>query len=117
MDTNTRHAGFYKALEEKFRGSRDTVRARLEVYARYLDAMLETSLNPKALDLGCGRGEWLELLAEKGFSPLGVDLDEPMLASCRERGLEVLCADAIDVLSSQEDASLTVVSGFHIAEH
>ena len=117
MDTNARHANFYKALEEMFRGSRDTVRARLEAYTPFLEAMLKTSANPRALDLGCGRGEWLELLTEKGFSPLGVDLDEPMLTACRERGFDVLHADAIEVLSSQADSSLTIVSGFHIAEH
>lgn len=117
MDINSRHADFYQALEAKFRGSRETVRARLEVYGPYLDAILKMSSIPRALDLGCGRGEWLELLTERGFSPFGVDLDDSMLEFCRERGLEVLSADAIEVLSKQADSSLSLISGFHIAEH
>jgi SAM-dependent methyltransferase/ElaB/YqjD/DUF883 family membrane-anchored ribosome-binding protein len=70
-----------------------------------------------ALDLGCGRGEWLELMAENGFSAHGADLDDAMLQYCMEHGLVVRKADALDYLRSIPDATLSVVTGFHIAEH
>ncbi len=69
------------------------------------------------MDLGCGRGEWLELLAESGFSGHGVDLDDGMLEACRERGLSVATQDAISALKALPAESVSVVSGFHIAEH
>ena len=71
----------------------------------------------KVLDLGCGRGEWLELAQSYGFAAHGVDLDEGMLADCFARGLSVTHGDAIEYLAGEADGSLAIVSGFHIAEH
>jgi glycosyltransferase involved in cell wall biosynthesis/SAM-dependent methyltransferase len=70
-----------------------------------------------AVDLGCGRGEWLELLVSTGFTAHGVDLDEGMLEACKERGLSVSLNDAITHLTSLDDDSQSIVSGFHIIEH
>lgn len=117
MDTKKQHLGFYRAFEDRFRGSRNEIRTRLEAYSPFLEAILPYSAKKLALDLGCGRGEWLELLRDKGFAPLGVDLDERMLAASRELDLNVQRMDAIEAISSAESSSLLVVSGFHIAEH
>lgn len=117
MHTDPRHIQFYRALEDRFRGSRETIRERLLVYTPFLEALKAFNNAPTALDIGCGRGEWLEILREQGFAAQGVDLDEPMLAACRERGLDVLCADAIQVLTERPDNSLTLISGFHLVEH
>jgi SAM-dependent methyltransferase len=108
---------FYRSFEEKFRGSREQIKSRLRFYLPFLEPFKQTQPCPKAVDLGCGRGEWLELLAENGFSAQGIDLDDGMLAACRERGLSFEKADAIDCLKRLPDASLAIVSGFHIAEH
>jgi SAM-dependent methyltransferase len=72
---------------------------------------------PAALDLGCGRGEWLELLGEYGFTARGIDLDDDMLAACRERGLQVETMDALAALRACADGSLALVSAFHLVEH
>jgi len=69
------------------------------------------------VDLGCGRGERLEILGENGFSALGIDRDDGMLAASRERGLASEKEDAIECLKRLPDGSLAIVSGFHIAEH
>ena len=58
---------FYRAFEDRYRGSRDTIKDRLRAYARFTDPLLRQAPAPAALDLGCGRGEWLELLGENGF--------------------------------------------------
>lgn len=107
---------FYRAFEDRHRGSRELIKSRLTAYLPFL-IPLAAQQQPSALDLGCGRGEWLELLAETGFSARGVDLDEGMLAACRERGLQVETADALDYLRAQPDASLALVSAFHLIEH
>ena len=108
---------FYRAFEDRHRGSRDLIKDRLRAYEPFLQALTTTFDAPQALDLGCGRGEWLELLGEQGFKARGVDLDEGMLAACRERGLDVATLDALTSLRAQPDASLALVSGFHLVEH
>jgi SAM-dependent methyltransferase len=108
---------FYRAFEEEFRGSRELIKSRLRFYLPFIEPLKQTPPCPKAVDLGCGRGEWLEILEENGFSALGVDRDDGMLAACRERGLASEKEDAIECLKRLPDASLAIVSGFHIAEH
>ena len=111
-------ANFYHEFERNFRGSREEIHGRLERgYADFLAVLVRHMPEPKALDLGCGRGEWLELAQSMGFVAHGVDLDAGMLADCIERGLSVTHGDAIAYLANEPDDSLAVVSGFHIAEH
>jgi len=71
----------------------------------------------KVVDLGCGRGEWLELMEEEGFEAHGVDLDEEMLTACQSAGLSATKEDAAEYLKKLPDESVVVVSGFHIIEH
>lgn len=70
-----------------------------------------------ALDLGCGRGEWLETLQGFGLDPHGVDLDEGMLADCVALGLPAERRDALEALAAAEDESLGLLSAFHLIEH
>jgi O-antigen chain-terminating methyltransferase len=71
----------------------------------------------RVIDLGCGRGEWLELMADEGFEAHGVDLDESMLAAHKAEGLSVTKADAMEYLQALHNDSVVLVSGFHIIEH
>ena len=108
---------FYVKFEEKFRGSREMIKSRLRVYLPFVCPLLQAYPGGQAIDLGCGRGEWLELLKEHGFDPQGVDLDEGMLQACKDIGLNVQAADALVFLQSLPDESQLIVSGFHIVEH
>ena len=115
-------ADFYRAFEDRYRGARDEIGRRLAVYRPFLLALAaqaeRAGAGPaRALDLGCGRGEWLELLAACGIAGRGVDLDEGMLRACRERHLDVERADALASLRALPDASLALVSAFHLVEH
>jgi 2-polyprenyl-3-methyl-5-hydroxy-6-metoxy-1,4-benzoquinol methylase len=69
------------------------------------------------LDVGCGRGEWLELLREHQLQAAGIDLNRVVLAICQERGLPVVEADAVAHLQSLPEASLGAVTAFHLIEH
>jgi SAM-dependent methyltransferase len=109
--------GFYVALEDAARGSREAVKEELKVYLPYVSSVGPNGATPAVLDLGCGRGEWLEMLREQGFSGHGVDINRVALAICRALGLEVTEGDAIAFLKAQKPDSFEVVTGFHLIEH
>jgi 2-polyprenyl-3-methyl-5-hydroxy-6-metoxy-1,4-benzoquinol methylase len=107
----------YLSLENQFRGTGAEVKQRLRVY---LPTVKESRVGRKQtpiLDVGCGRGEWLELLREEGLSASGVDSNRVMIQQCRELELKVTQADLMDHLRSMPDASLGAITGFHIIEH
>jgi len=108
---------FYFQFEEKFRGDRDTIIERLRAYDPFLKKISKIFPAAKCIDLGCGRGEWLQLLAGYGFKVSGVDLAPPMIEACKALELDVTEADAIQTLALLEADSHAIVSGFHIAEH
>lgn len=108
---------FYRAFEEKYRGPREGIKLRLQVYRQFIEPIKTLYSDLKAVDLGCGRGEWLEVLGEAGFYPNGVDVDDGMLADCKTLGLSYVKEDAIKHLKSLPDESQVIVSGIHIAEH
>lgn len=108
---------FYRAFEDRYRGSRELIKARLAAYQPFYAPLAALYPGATVLDLGCGRGEWLELLGEQGFDTFGVDLDDGMLAACRERGLRVELTDALSALRARADASVAMVSAFHLVEH
>jgi SAM-dependent methyltransferase len=109
--------GLYVSFEDRFRGSRGDIKDRLRVYFPILEeAKLDTD-DRLILDLGCGRGEWLELLNEQGFRGRGVDVNRVLIEQCRQQGLEVVESDALAYLRSLPDSSLGAVTGFHILEH
>lgn len=109
--------GFYRAFEERYRGSREVIKDRVKAYFPFVEPLLVAYPSAPAVDLGCGRGEWLELLFASGFEPLGIDLDKEMLRACEERGLPVVQGDALAYLSALPDESQAVVSAFHVVEH
>ena len=108
---------FYRAFEEKFRGPRALIQQRLEVYLPFVSLIQDQDANATMVDLGCGRGEWLELLQKKGMPAVGVDLDAGMLEACKALQLEVYLEDALRYLKSLNQASVAVVTAFHLAEH
>lgn len=110
-------SSFYRAFEDRYRGSRELIHERQKIYVPFLEPLKQLYPERKALDVGCGRGEWLEILISNGFDPLGVDLDVGMLEACHALGLPVEQGDALEMLKRLPDNSLTVVSGFHLAEH
>ncbi|MEY2494795.1 MAG: hypothetical protein QOJ45_1287 [Verrucomicrobiota bacterium] len=108
---------FYLAFENQFRGSRDEIKQRLRFYVPLLAEAKIATGHTSALDIGCGRGEWLELLLEQGYDGRGVDLNICMVEECRSRGLNAEGADAMGYLQNLDSGSLSVLTGFHIVEH
>jgi len=103
----------YAAFEDRFRGDSEHVRRQLR---RYLTYFPTAAAGPVA-DLGCGRGEFLELLAEAGVAGWGVEHDERRSADCRRRALDVRTGDALQALEDVPDESLGGVVSFQVVEH
>lgn len=112
---------FYVSFEDKFRGSKQEIKDKLKVYLPYVEKVsqtIQTKEEFKILDVGCGRGEWLELLAEQGYTNTkGIDLNRIMVSISKALALEVECIDVLKYLKSLEDETLAVITGFHIIEH
>jgi O-antigen chain-terminating methyltransferase len=101
----------YLGFEDRFRGSRQAIESR---QAEYLDYFFERG---QILDIGCGRGEFLTLLKERGTTACGVDIDEDMVARCHELGLNAECAEAVEFLDRQPDGAFGGVFMSQVVEH
>jgi O-antigen chain-terminating methyltransferase len=113
---NNQH--FYRAFEDRYRGSRELIKQRLTAYLPFINALKQANgQNATALDIGCGRGEWLELLTEQGLNAKGIDLDQGMLQACYQQGLNVEHANGITRLAELESNTLDIISAFHVVEH
>ncbi|MHB1646866.1 MAG: class I SAM-dependent methyltransferase [bacterium] len=108
---------FYRDFENKHRGSRELIKNRLKVYLSFVKPLAEIYKRDKVFDIGCGRGEWLELMSEIGFEAYGCDIDEGMLEDCYERGLSASKQEAVSFLKSLPDESHALISAFHVIEH
>jgi SAM-dependent methyltransferase len=104
----------YASFEDQFRGDREEVKSRLRVY---LPILKNAAVTADALDIGCGRGEWLELLKSDGVQGRGVDHNRVFIDQCRQIGLDVVEADALAYLRSLPEKSLSVITSFHLVEH
>ena len=108
---------FYFEFENKFRGSRDEIKNRLSNYQGLLDYILLEFDSPQLLDIGCGRGEWLEKWNKEGFECIGIEKNQGMVDFCKDFGLDVLNFDAIDILRELPDKSVSLITLFHVIEH
>src|SRR4051812_41040963 len=80
----------YRPFEDRFRGSREDIKQRLKVYLPLLETVAPYLRGTASVfDLGCGRGEWLELLSERGWHGTGIDLNAGMAQVAIDVGLSV----------------------------
>ena len=101
----------YTAFENRFRGSQDEIRRRQQE-----DVGLFRGLAP-VVDLGCGRGEFLELLRAEGIEACGVESNTNVVRECQSKGLDVIHGDLVEFLKEREAGSLGGVFAAQVAEH
>jgi SAM-dependent methyltransferase len=101
----------YVGFEDAFRGTAEDIRSRLTGYVSLFAGSRDI------LDVGCGRGELLQLLAEQGVPGRGVDPNHAMVERCRAAGLDVTESDAVAYLETQPDESLGGLVAIQVVEH
>jgi SAM-dependent methyltransferase len=104
----------YAAFEDQFRGDSKELRERLKYYLPFFQ---EADKTTDILDLGCGKGDWLDLLRDEGLQARGVEINTVMLNACRERQLDVVEGDVLDYLHGLPDSCTNAVTAFHLIEH
>lgn len=109
----------YKKYEDEMRGSREEIIERLKIYNAVFERVKASNGEKiNTLDLGCGRGEWLEL-AQNTYNvhALGIDADESMLTDCIENGLSAVNADLVEYIKNAASNSVDIITMFQVAEH
>lgn len=101
----------YAGFEERFRGSEEDIKERQRMYVPYFSGARNV------LDLGCGRGEFLELLREHGINARGVDLDLDMVLLCQDKKLDVVRDDAFAHLGALPDDAVSGIFAAQLIEH
>jgi 2-polyprenyl-3-methyl-5-hydroxy-6-metoxy-1,4-benzoquinol methylase len=101
----------YYVFEERFRGSRENI---LQHQTNFIGYFANCT---NVLDIGCGRGEFLELAKDKGINARGIDVDEDMINYCKSKGLDVELKGAIEALEEIKDKSLDGIFISQVVEH
>ena len=101
----------YLGFENQFRGPVEEIRRRLEAYLPLFEGRQDV------LDVGCGRGEFLDLLRSAGVGARGIDSNDAMVEEARARGLAVEKADALAYVAALPDASLGGLFAAQVIEH
>ena len=101
----------YVGFEDQFRGTPEAIRARLSDYVALFEGASDV------LDVGCGRGEFLLLLRERGVSAHGIDTNAAMVQVSRDKGLQADEGDALSYLRAQPDRSLGGIFAAQVVEH
>ena len=101
----------YVGFEQAFRGSEADIARRLEGYCSRFDGASDV------LDVGCGRGEFLRILRERGVTGRGLDANREMVEICRDRRLDVSEGDAVSHLRSLPDNSIGGLIATQVVEH
>lgn len=116
VQANTSKAldAFYLAFEQACRSSQQALEQHLQQYLTYLPPANQAG---KLVDIGCGRGEWLQLVKAQGYQAIGIEINPVMQDFCQQQGLQVELTSFLQWLQAQPSASLGAITAFQVAEH
>ena len=90
---------FYLNFENNFRGNAESIKNILSSYDKLVELIINDKSKHTFVDIGCGRGEWLEKWHEKIDQVYGLEVDNSMTELCKKKGLNVIKGKAINSLS------------------
>jgi SAM-dependent methyltransferase len=102
----------YEVFEDIFRGSSEWLKKKME---QYLDIFKDAA--EPIVDIGCGRGEFLELMREAGKDAYGIEINQHEVEQLKKKGIRVVCGNAIDHLASLNDKTLGGIFCAQVVEH
>lgn len=115
---NSSRDAMYVSFEDRFRGAPELIRERMRPYLDLLSSTAGVRNGAgTVLDIGCGAGDWLDLLRERNIAAKGVDTNHIFIEKCQARGLEASLADGLKYLEACPDSSLAAITAMHIVEH
>lgn len=106
---------FYAKFEEKFRGNTQDIIKILK--SRYSSFIPDPCGIERAVDIGCGRCEFVEILNSRGYTTTGVDINSLFVEHGTSKTLDIRKRDALKFLKSLEDNSISLISSLHLIEH
>ena len=101
----------YGRFAERFRGNEEYVRRNVAFYKPFFEG------RENVLDIGCGRGEFLELMRDSAVQAKGIDLSAESVALCRAKGLEAEVADLFPYLVNQPEGTFDGIFSSQVVEH
>jgi SAM-dependent methyltransferase len=107
----TESSGVYLGFEDWFRGAESEIAERMRAYVPLMRGC------ESVLDLGCGRGEFLEVMRQAGIGARGIDIDSAMVDRARQHGLDVQESDAVTYLTALDDHVLGAIFAAQLIEH
>ena len=111
MDSN------YLEFENKFRGDSDSIREQFSCYNLLIEKVIADIKDPKFVDIGSGRGEWIQNWNKKIKDCYGLEINSKMVELTRDMGLTILQGDAITSLKEFSSSTISVITIFHLIEH
>lgn len=108
----------YFEFEKKYRGSEEEIKKKQDYYIqKYVLQNVSKEAVGIIVDLGCGRGEWLNLLEEHGYNGIGVDVNQEALKVCEYNGIKTVYMDVISYLKTLPSESVKLLTSFQLIEH
>ena len=107
----------YLEFEDRFRGERNSIIKQFKNYDKLINLAIKDIDEPKMLDIGCGRGEWLQYWSNLIPNSYGIEIDHSMIEICRDFGLNIIEGDAIEAIKKIKDNTISIITIFHVIEH
>lgn len=101
-------------IDQRHRGKEESLRSQLEFYLPYITPGRALG---QVVDIGCGRGTFLEIMREHDISAIGLELSERQALECQRKNLNVKLMDALEYLRGSEDGQFAAITLFHVVEH
>jgi O-antigen chain-terminating methyltransferase len=101
-------------IDRRYRGSEQALKVQLEFY---LPLIQEISKLGTVVDVGCGRGTFLEIMRDHQIDAIGLEINQCQIEECRRKNLDVRLIDALEFMCLSEANQYGAITFFHVVEH